>query len=189
MALIDGSSKLSKHFGSDNDFFWMFPLNYIEEIPELDRFLRKNGWLDAHSLYKKECPQTDLYLKYYMAPLAQYKGDKVLVGSPLRFILYNYCVHLLDKDLEKFSSNVKKTDGIRYEEKNGKGISYSASDDLHLFTVFLREVRNPLSIRFLIQGPVYTSLFGDRYYINLAKIEEVRERVSELYDFSRFSIE
>lgn len=187
-ALIDGSRRISKHIASHDDYYWKFPLDYIKEIPYLDFFIKQNGEIDAQTLNQNKLPDIGGYSENYRRPLVVYQEDQVLIGDLMRFALLNFCIHLLRNDIERFITNIKGTMGLRHEDKNGNMVSYHASEQQILFEIFLRGIRNPISLCFLVRGPIYMNFVGERYYINLHKLEDSLKRCQETYDFSKWSM-
>ncbi|WP_289064181.1 hypothetical protein [uncultured Zobellia sp.] len=187
--LIDGSSELARHFRSEDKFYWIFPKDYIERNSYLKSFLEDNKNTEVLSLFKKDYPQIESYLENYKAPLVKIIDEEYLVHDSVRYILHNYCVFLLSKDLKEYCTNVRNALGIRQEDKLSNRFSYPYHDEFVFREIFLKNIENPNGISNLVSRSFYIKSFlGGRNYINLDHIELLLKRSDENYDYSKLKL-
>ena len=116
--------------------------------------------------------------------------DGYIVHNSVRYILYYFCVSLLDEDLKKYCNNVRTLSGLRKEDESGKRFPYSYSLEFELSNLFFKNIKYPLALNSLISGNFYIkSFFGNRQIINLHHIESLIDHSSEIYNFSILELE
>ena len=187
--LIDGSSELARHFKSEDNYYWTFPIEYINSNNHLQSFLLNNKDVEVFSLFKKDYPQLERYIENYKAPLVKLTDKEFMVHDSVRFILYNYCVFKLTNDLLTYCSNVRNTSGLRIEDGPNKRYSYPYSEEYIMRDLFLKDIEHPLAVNNLISRGFYMrSYIGGRQFLNLNHIEMLVEHAKETYDFSELKI-
>ncbi len=187
--LIDGASELARHFASENRHYWLFPKEYIEKNNYLQSFLENNKDVEVITLLKKQYPQIQLYEEFYKTPIVKISNKEYMVHDYLRYILYNYCVFNISKDLLLYCSNVRNTSGLRMEGDSNKRFSYPYSEEHILKERFLKGIQYPLSIKNLISRGSHIKYFlHERQFLNLGHIETLVKYANETYDFTELKI-